>query len=91
MESWNREEHFPIVKFSYNCVIHRTIGISSFEVVYAFNPLDLTPLSQVVFKAYMEAKGQKPWRNSLRKFGFTLKEESRNGKEGEQRSKKGCA
>ncbi|WMV58989.1 hypothetical protein MTR67_052374, partial [Solanum verrucosum] len=47
LASW--EEHLPLVEFSYHRVIHRTIGMTPFEVVYGFNPLtplDLTPLSQ---------------------------------------------
>jgi len=49
LASW--EEHFPLLEFAYNRVIHRTIGMTLFEVVYGFNPLsplDLTPLSQDV-------------------------------------------
>ncbi|WMV41167.1 hypothetical protein MTR67_034552 [Solanum verrucosum] len=41
LASW--EEHLPLVEFAYNRVIHKTIGMSPFEVVYGFNPL--TPLS----------------------------------------------
>ncbi|WMV59651.1 hypothetical protein MTR67_053036 [Solanum verrucosum] len=49
LASW--EEYLPLVEFAYNSVIHRTIGMTPFEVVYGFNPLtplDLTSLSQGV-------------------------------------------
>ena len=49
LASW--EEHLLLVEFAYNRVIHRTIGMTPFEVVYGLNPLtplDLTPLSQDV-------------------------------------------
>ncbi|XP_059284791.1 uncharacterized protein LOC132038084 [Lycium ferocissimum] len=49
LASW--EDQLPLVEFAYNRVIHSTIGMSPFEVLYGFNPLtllDLTPLSQDV-------------------------------------------
>jgi len=45
------EEQFPLVECASNQIIHRTIGMTPFEVVYDFcplTPLDLTPLSQDV-------------------------------------------
>ena len=44
-KSW--DEYLPHIKFAYNRVIHKTINISPFEVVYGLNPLtplDLLPL-----------------------------------------------
>ncbi|CAN4084849.1 unnamed protein product [Withania somnifera] len=47
MSSW--EEYLPLVEFYYNRVVHSTIGMTPFEVVYGFNPLtplDITPVSR---------------------------------------------
>jgi len=44
-KSW--DECLPHIEFAYNIVVHRTIKISPFEVVYGFNPLtpmDFLPL-----------------------------------------------
>jgi len=44
-KSW--DEYLPNIEFAYNRVVHKTTNISSFEVVYGFNPitsLDLLPL-----------------------------------------------
>ena len=41
LASW--EEHFLLVKFAYNQVIHSTIAISPFEAVYGFNPFRSHP------------------------------------------------
>lgn len=45
LASW--EGHFSLVKFTYNQVIHRTIGMTPFKVVYGFNPL--TPIDITLF------------------------------------------
>jgi hypothetical protein len=42
------EEYLPHIKFSYNRSVHSTTKVSSFLVVYGFNPhapIDLLPLS----------------------------------------------
>jgi len=44
-KSW--DEYLPHIEFAYNRVVHSTIKLSPFEVVYGFNPLtqlDLLPL-----------------------------------------------
>ena len=43
----SRVEYLSHIEFAYNRVVHKTTNISSFEVVYGFNPLtplDLLPL-----------------------------------------------
>ena len=45
------KEHLPLVEFTNDRVIQRTIGMTQFEVVYGFNlitPLDFNSLSQDV-------------------------------------------
>jgi len=42
-KSW--DEYLSHIEFAYNCVVHSTTKLSSFEVVYGFNPL--TPLDLI--------------------------------------------